>query len=99
MGIAGQVFSKAGTPVNSLVVVAQGFVNETPIDLVGMTGLSKAYGSGGYEIVLANQAVATTKSIFVTVYDLKGRQVSPTVIVNTYKDCKKNLVLLNFKQK
>lgn len=98
MGVAGQVFSTAGKPVNNLVVVLEGTLDGQIVDKVGMTGLAKDYGAGGYEIVFSDKAAASSGSLFATLYDLSGNSLSYPVAFDTFADCKKNLVLVNFKQ-
>lgn len=98
LGVAGQVFDRSGKPVSNLVVSVEGFIGNQTVDGLGLTGLNSPYGPGGYEIVLADQAVDTTRSLFVTLYDLSGNALSLPVIINTYADCSKNLVIVNFKQ-
>jgi hypothetical protein len=99
MGVAGQVFDKAGVTVKGLIVDVQGFIGTKPVEGIGMTGLDTKYGPGGFEIVLGDKAVDTTTSLFITLYDTAGKMLSNPVVFNTYSDCKKNLVLINFLQK
>lgn len=99
LGVAGQVFSKTGEPVTNLVVVAEGFLNDKALDQVALTGLSTAYGPAGYELTLSDTAVASTNSVFVSLYDLAGNELSYPVKLDTFTDCSKNLVLVNFMEK
>jgi len=98
MGVAGQVFDLSGKPMLNQVVVVEGFLNNKLVDSLTLTGLSTLYGPGGYEIKLGNSAIASTNSLFVTLYDLSGKALSLPVIINTYADCNKNLVILNFQK-
>jgi len=97
-GIAGQVIDLSGKPVTNLVVLAEGFLVNTPVDMITLTGLATAYGTGGYEIELTNQLIASSNSLFVSVYDLAGKPLSYPVVVTTFADCAKNLIIINFKQ-
>jgi hypothetical protein len=99
MGVAGQVFDKSGVTVKGLVVVVEGFIGPKPVEGIGMTGLAPKYGPGGFEVELGDMAVDTTTSLFITLYDTAGKMLSNPVQFNTFADCKKNLVLINFQQK
>jgi len=98
MGVAGQVFDLSGKPMLNQVVVVEGFLNNKLVDSLTLTGLSMQYGPGGYEIKLGNSAIASTNSLFVTLYDLSGKALSLPVIIDTYADCNKNLIILNFQK-
>jgi hypothetical protein len=97
MGAAGQVFDKNGKPVTSLIVSVAGTLPTASIDMLGMTGLAKTYGAGGYEIVLSNKVAASSGTLFIAVYDLAGNALTDAVPFNTTADCKKNLIIMNFK--
>lgn len=99
MGVAGQVFDKSGKPINQMVVIVSGRMNNKDIDLVGMTGLNSAYGPGGYEITIGNSAVVTTNALSITLYDLSGAEMTKPFTFSTYSDCSKNLVVINFNQR
>jgi hypothetical protein len=97
-GVAGQALGLDGKPVLNLAVVVTGSIHKARIDKSGLTGESTAYGPGGFEIQLADQAVVSDGSMFIQLFDLKGASVSYPVAFNTSSDCQKNLVLVNFKQ-
>lgn len=97
-GIAGQVFSAAGTPQMNIVVKAGGTWKGAPVSQISLTGLATGYGEGGYEIVLGTSAVDTSGTVWVQIYDIAGNAISDKVYISTSSDCTKNLVLLNFKQ-
>jgi len=99
MGVAGQAFNREGKPIKNLVVVVEGFIGETPVDQVALTGMAPAYGTQGYEITLASQVIATNTSLFITLYDLAGTPLTYPVMFNTFADCKKNLILINFQER
>jgi len=98
MGVAGQVFGPDGIPVLNLIVTVKGILGETGVDIFSMTGLAKGdpYGPGGYEIKLANQATASTGSLTIQVFDLDAKPLSSPLTFDTFSDCGKNLVIINF---
>ena len=98
MGVAGQVFGADDEPVINLVVIAKGTINGSTVDITSVTGVVKAevYGPGGYEIVLGDSAAATSQSLSIQVFDLSGNALSEEVFFDTYANCDKNLVVINF---
>jgi hypothetical protein len=98
LGVAGQVFDKSGVPVENLVIVVEGTLNNQSVELLGLTSgsLSSDYGIAPYEIQIASQVLASEGALTVTVYDLSGNLLSLPVAFNTYSDCTKNLVIVNF---
>jgi hypothetical protein len=98
-GIAGQVFSNTGAPVSNIVVIAEGSYNGKTLDEIALTGLNSAYGPGGFEIKIGTAPLATTNSVFLTIYDLNGTPLTYPLNLATYADCSKNLIIVNFKQR
>jgi hypothetical protein len=98
MGVAGQVFGADDSPQMNLILIVKGIINGTVVEEIGVTGVPEAdvYGPGGYEIVLADEAVGTSGSLTIQVFDLEGNALSETVAFDTYTDCEKNLVVVNF---
>jgi len=96
-GIGGQVFSKDGKPIGDQIVVkVTGTIEEKDVEFLAVTGGYPALGPGGYEITLADHLAGTNNSLFLQLFDLNGIAVSPLISFNTYSDCTKNLVVLNF---
>ena len=98
LGLAGQVFGSDGTPQLNLVVVVKGKLGSATLDLAGVTGIPEAdaYGPGGYEIQLADKATASNGSLSAQVFDLNGNPLSAAYPFDTYADCEKNLIVINF---
>ena len=99
LGVAGQVFDANGDPVLNLVLVATGKLNGKTLNLTAVTGIPEAdvYGPGGYEIQLAAEALASSQSLNLQVYDLQGNALSEAYVFVPYADCTKNLAIINFK--
>jgi hypothetical protein len=98
LGVAGQVFDVLGNPKTNLVVVIKGILGEKVINSATLTGLKEAnnYGPGGFEIILSDKVVGSTKSLFIYVNDLNGNRLTPEIIFDTFANCNKNLVVINF---
>ena len=99
MGIAGQVFNKAGSPMENVVVVAEGSVGNSPLEQISLTSLASAYGPGGYELPLADHTIESSNIIYLSIYDLDGKLLSQPLPIETFDDCEKNLIVVNFKEK
>lgn len=101
IGLAGQVFDSKGVPVNKLVVVLSGTYNGKAVNLVGMTGMSSGlpYGPGGFEFVFGTKPYNTVNDLNVQVFDLTGVALTNPLSFSTVADCKKNLIIINFKKR
>jgi hypothetical protein len=98
MGVAGQAFDKAGVPVANLVVNLGGTLNGTPVDLLGMTGTTQVYGPMSYEIKISDKVLDSASGLWVQLSTPDGQPVSPKFYLQTYADCTKNLIVMNFNQ-
>ena len=96
LGVAGQVFDASGEPLMDLIVIAgQDSVGESN-QWAARTGLSTYYGPGGYEIQFTGQPTATTQDYWVQVLGPSGDILSERVYFDTFDDCDRNLILINF---
>ncbi len=101
MGVAGQIFNKAGAVQKDLVIRAGGTINgQAVVEEMTMplaeAEIDSAYGPGGYELTLANGVADSENEVWIQVFSLGGDQLSAKVFLTTYADCQKNLILLNF---
>jgi hypothetical protein len=98
LGVAGQVFDVMDNPKANLVVVIKGILGEKVINSATLTGIKEAknYGPGGFEIILSDKVVGSTKSLFIYVNDLNGNKLTPEFKFDTFADCSRNLVIINF---
>lgn len=96
MGVAGQVFDADGQPVEGVVVGISGELDGSPVNGVGLSGVATDYGSGGYEILLADRPLASNGSLWAQVFNSDWQPLSPAYPIFTSADCAENLVLLNF---
>jgi len=96
MGVAGQVFGPDGNPMKLVVVNVSGILDGQAVANLGITGNALAYGPGGYEVDLNGGVKGSTQTIWVQLTDLQGKPISDRYYINTFADCQKNLILLNF---
>lgn len=92
-GVGGQVFAADGVPLAGLFVIGG---DDSGQRWAAQTGLSPAYGPGGYEIQLSDQATDTTGFFWIQVLDEAGQPVSDRIYFDIFQDCERNLVLINF---
>lgn len=96
LGIAGQVFDKNRNPVKMLVVEVGGSLGGDEVFGLSLTGNAPTYGPAGYEIRLVDHLVESNSSIWIQLFDLGGNPLSSQIFFDTFADCDKNLILINF---
>ncbi len=99
LGVAGQVFNSSGDPLNNMVVLVEEEYDGVYYELIGMTGMAKDYGPGGYEIIISDEVFESEDVLSISLFDLNGNQLSNQFMLTTYEDCEKNLLLINFIEK
>jgi len=97
-GIGGTVVDLNNSPVIGMVVVLRGNLDGNSIEQQTVTGINKEYGPSGFEFVLGNAPVASSKTLYVQLVDLQNIPLSEKVVLTTSTDCGKNLVLVRFKK-
>jgi hypothetical protein len=99
IGVGGQIFDLAGTPLQNLVLHLEGIWNGKPIAMEALSGSKPdPYGPAGYEFVLGNQTLDSNQKLWIQVRDATNKAISAPVYINTYNDCTRNLILINFNQ-
>lgn len=98
MGVAGQAFELNGAPMKFLAVQLGGVLGGSSLDLLTLTGTATQYGEGGYEFTIADGLIASNESVWVQLLDQAGLPLSDQLYFDTFADCEKNLVLINFQQ-
>jgi len=98
LGIVGQVFDGDGKPSLNKVIMVTGEIEGKAVEIVGVTGVPEAdiYGPGGFEIQIADHIFASEKVLTIQVFNLDGVPISDSIPFDTFTDCKKNLVIINF---
>jgi hypothetical protein len=99
MGVAGRAFDLTGAPIEQgLLVQLGGTLNDEPVDNLGMVGMVSIYGPGGYEFELGEGPVASTQTLWVQLLDQAMLPLSDKIYFDTFSECDKNLILINFNQ-
>jgi len=94
LGIAGTVFD-GGNGVDGYVIHFEGGGQS----LTATSGSAPAYSqAGGYELVLNDHVVATQAEYSVQLYNNTGQPLSIRLFFDTFADCERNLILINFER-
>ena len=96
--IAGQVCDLQDSPVLGLTLHLFGELDGFTIDRFALTGSAPDYGQSGYEFTLENLVVNSKGSLFIQLVNTNGIPFSHPYALETFEDCQKNLILVNFKQ-
>ena len=96
MGVGGQVLGESGQPVGMLIVELGGSLNEEQVDGLTLTGSASQWGPGGYEIRISDRPVASVNELWVRVLNMEGEPLSEPVFFETYADCEKAAIVINF---
>jgi hypothetical protein len=99
MGVGGQATSLNGSPVIGIFVQLGGTLEGSYFETrLSMTGTAVEYGRGGYEFEISDQPVLTHQTLWIQLLDQAGLPLSDKIYFDTYADCEKNLILINFVQ-
>ena len=101
LGVAGQIFNNEGKVQKDIVIRAGGAINGSPVIEKMVMPLAEpnidpAYGPGGFELTLAYSLANTKSEVWIQLFSLGGDTLSDKIYLETYDDCQKNLILLNF---
>jgi hypothetical protein len=97
-GIGGTVDDTNSSPIIGMVVRVVGTLNGKTVNLTTVSGVSPDYGKSGFEFVLGTVPVASNDTLYLQLLDQAGLPLSDNVYIDTFTDCKKNLVLVRFKK-
>jgi hypothetical protein len=73
-------------------------LNGETIDLITISGTAPQYGQAGYEFKLADQPVDSVQNLYLQLLDQADLPLSEKYYFDTFNDCEKNLILVNFTQ-
>lgn len=96
--IAGQVRDLQEAPVTDLTLHLFGEIGGYSIDQVTLSGYAPAYGESGYEFTLQGLVVDSDGTLFIQLVDSNGIPLSDAYPFQTFEDCQRNLILVNFHQ-
>lgn len=97
-GIGGSVVDASGAPVLYRTLRLTGTFNGKSVNMVTVSGVALDYGQSGFEFQLGDTPIASNKLLTLQLLDQGGLPLAQNVYVVTYSDCKKNLVLVRYKE-
>ncbi len=97
-GIGGTVVDASGAPVLYRTLRLTGSVDGKLVDKLTVSGTALDYGQSGFEFVLGDSPVASSKALTLQLLDQGGLPLAPNLYVVTYSDCKRNLILVRYKE-
>jgi hypothetical protein len=97
-GIAGLLFDLQGIDIQNLILHLEGSWAGKAVSSEVLSGSATQYGASGYEFVLGTQTLDSTQTLWVQVLDATHKAISARVYLDTYNDCARNLILVNFNQ-
>lgn len=98
MGVGGRVVDLQNSPATGITVQLAGTLNQKYILLTSLSGTALAYGPAGFEFTLSDIPIRSVGTLSIRLLDQAGLPLSEKVVFDTFDDCGKNLVLINFKQ-
>ena len=63
-----------------------------------VSGVAPSYGQSGFEFFLGTVPILSKGEIYLQVLDQAGLPLSDKIYIDTFNDCTKNLVLVQFKK-
>jgi len=98
--IAGNVTDINGNPLVFMLVRVGGTLGGEPLYVEdALSGSNPVYTESGWEVKIAEAPIDSTGTVFVELYTLDSEDpVSDLIIVDTYNDCNRNLIMVNFVQ-
>ncbi len=97
-GIGGSVVDANNSDIIGMVVRLVGIYNGKLIEMTSVSGITPGYGKSGFEFVLGSTPLASKDELFLQLLDQAGLPLSDNVYLETFNDCKKNLLLVRFKK-
>lgn len=98
MGVAGQVKDIKGSAISGQQVLLGGTLGGVPVNKLTLTGLAPQYGAGYFEFTLSDRTKASQGVLWIQLLDQAGLPMSARIPFDTYADCAKNLIIINFRQ-
>ncbi len=98
LGVGGSVTDSSGADLTGIIVRLLGSFDGRSVDQATVSGTAPLYGRSGFEFTLGSVPISSTRKLFVKLFDQAGVPLSEDIYINTYADCKRNLVLVRFKK-
>ncbi len=97
LGVGGTVEDTNSSSIIGMPLRIVGTLNGKSVNITTVSGLYPDYGKSGFEFTLGTVPVASNDTLYVQLLDQAGLPLSDNIYIDTFNDCKKNLVLVRFK--
>lgn len=97
-GVAGTVVDASGAPVLYLTLRLTGSFDGKPVDKLTVSGTEPNLGPSGFKFTLGDAPAASNKLLTLQLLDQGGLPLAENIYIVTYDDCKKNLILVRYKE-
>jgi hypothetical protein len=96
--VGGSVVDANNSDIIGMVIRISGKYNGKTVSMTTVSGVSPDYGKSGFEFVLGTVPIASSDDLYLQLLDQAGLPLADNVYIDTFNDCKKNLVLVRFKK-
>lgn len=97
-GVGGSVVDANNSDIVGMVIRIVGTYNRKAVAMTTVSGVSTDYGRSGFEFVLGTVPISSHNELYLQLLDQAGLPLSDNVYIDTFNDCKKNLILARFKK-
>ena len=98
LGVGGVVKDQTGNALSGMTLMLNGTLGFESYNQTTISGAAPQYGQGGYEFYLGGELIPSLGSLLIQVMGDNGQPVSERIVFDTYSDCQRNLILINFRQ-
>ncbi len=97
-GVGGKVVDAEGVPLPFQTIQVNGKLNGKTVNSIVLSGHDPlpAYGPSGFEITLGDAPVDSSQALWIMLFDNAGIPLTDKIYFDTFKDCKKNLIMVIF---
>jgi hypothetical protein len=98
MGVGGVITDLAGNPAPGVTLLLDGMLGFDAYHQNTISGAAPQYGQGGYEFYLGGTLNASQATLSIQILADDGNPISEQIYFDTYSDCQRNLILIDFRQ-
>jgi hypothetical protein len=97
-GVGGSVVDANNSDIIGMVIRIAGRYNGKTVSMTTVSGVSPDYGKSGFEFVLGTVPISSNDTLYLQLLDQAGLPLADNIYIDTFNDCKKNLILVRFKK-
>lgn len=96
LGVGGKVMDPTNKPLVLQILELGGMLDGKPVTALLLSGGAPAYGTSGFEFVLSDHPIASTKTLWIQLFDNNYQKLTERIFFDTSANCTQNLVLITF---